>query len=55
MLSPETIAEFRTIIKDEFGIEMTEAEAAQRAHEVLEFFWLLYREREPSVDRGQLD
>ena len=41
-LSPEAIREFQAICRDEFGQELSEAEAERRAFEVLDFFWFLF-------------
>ena len=51
MLSQKAIAEFKAIIKEEFDIEMTDAEAEQRAREVLEFFWLVFVESDETTGR----
>jgi len=40
-LSRKAIDEFREICRDEFGVQFSDAEAEQRALEVLDFFWLL--------------
>ena len=40
-LSRKAIDEFKEICRDEFGADLSDTEAEQRALEVLEFFWLL--------------
>ncbi len=40
-LSRKAIDEFKKICRDEFGADLSDTEAEQRALEVLEFFWLL--------------
>lgn len=40
-LSKNAIDEFKAICRDEFGVELSDVEAEQRAREVLDFFWLL--------------
>jgi len=40
-LSRKAIDEFTAICRDEFGVELSDCDAEQRAIEVLEFFWLL--------------
>jgi len=40
-LSRKAIDEFKEICRDEFGADLSDTAAEQRALEVLEFFWLL--------------
>ncbi len=40
-LSRKTVDEFKSICKDEFGVELSDTEAELRALEVLDFFWFL--------------
>jgi hypothetical protein len=40
-LSRKAIEEFKQICRDEFGVELSDTDAEQRAREVLDFFWLL--------------
>lgn len=47
-LSAEAVQEFKAICLDEFGVRLSDAEAEQRAVEVLEFFWFLFDEEEGS-------
>lgn len=52
-LSRKSIDEFKAICQDEFGTELSDTEAEQRALEVLDFFWLLSngeRTDGPSID-----
>ncbi|MHB8860493.1 MAG: hypothetical protein ACYC48_02030 [Minisyncoccota bacterium] len=42
-LSRETIEEFRQIIKEEYGVEYTDMEAWEAAHNLVGFFDLLAR------------
>jgi hypothetical protein len=46
-LSREAIDEFKAICRDEFGIELSDTDAEQRALEVLHFFWLLSTGKSP--------
>lgn len=54
MLSEETIKEFRQILEEEYGKELTQAEAAQIAQGFVGYFDLLaklhHREREKSTN-----
>ena len=40
-LSRKAIDEFKEICRDEFGADLSDTEAEQRALEVLDFFWQL--------------
>lgn len=44
-LRKETLEEFKSICRDEFGVELSDVEAHQRAVEVLDLFSLLFIER----------
>lgn len=46
-LSREAIKEFKEICCDEFGVDLSDTDAEQRALEVLDFFWLLSTETGP--------
>jgi hypothetical protein len=39
-LSRLAVDEFKSICRDEFGIELSDVDAEQRALELLDFFWL---------------
>ena len=41
-LSPEDVDEFRRLISEEYGEELSDAEAWQRAHEVIRLFRMLF-------------
>lgn len=43
-LTKESLEEFKAICRDEFGVELSDVEAHQRALEVLDLFSLLYVE-----------
>lgn len=46
-LSAKTLQEFKDICRDEFGLELSDAEAEVHALRVLELFWLVYIESGP--------
>lgn len=48
-LSKESLEEFKAICRDEFGVELSDVEAHQRALEVLDLFSLLYVEGQMGV------
>jgi hypothetical protein len=56
-LSEKTIQEFKEICKDEFDVELSDAEAEQHALRVLNLFWLVLADDDepaPSTDIGIL-
>lgn len=55
-LRNETLEEFKAICRDEFGVELSDVEAHERAVEVLELFWLVLVE-DPAATRtgGDVD
>ncbi len=54
-LSHEAVQEFKAICLDEFGIALSDADAEQRAVEVLEFFWFLYDDEAAKRPDSELD
>lgn len=55
-LSDEAIREFKEICREEFGVELSDSDAEQRAWEVLDFFWILSvggeRAKDTNFDRS---
>lgn len=49
-LRNETLEEFKAICRDEFGVELSDVEAHERAVAVLDLFSLLYLERREEND-----
>lgn len=49
-LRKETLEEFKSICRDEFGVELSDVEAHERAVAVLDLFSLLYLERRDEDD-----
>lgn len=49
-LRKETLEEFKAICRDEFGVELSDVEAHERAVAVLDLFSLLYLERHDEDD-----
>jgi len=49
-LRKETLEEFKAICRDEFGVELSDVEAHERAVAVLDLFSLLYLERRDEDD-----
>lgn len=49
-LRRETLEEFKAICRDEFGVELSDVEAHERAVAVLDLFSLLYLERRVEDD-----
>ena len=45
-ISKERLDEFKTIVRDEFGVELSDVEAHERAAAVLDLFSLLFLEEE---------
>ena len=55
-LRRETLEEFKAICRDEFGVELSDVEAHERAVEVLELFWLiLVQKSQESTVGGDVD
>lgn len=51
-LRKETLEEFKAICRDEFGVELSDVEAHERAVEVLELFWLVLVENPAATQLG---
>jgi hypothetical protein len=54
-LSAKAIQEFREICRDEFGVDLTEAEAEERALAVLDLYWLVFVEPASGSTASSLD
>jgi hypothetical protein len=54
-LSEQAIEEFKEICKDEFGVELSDAEAEQHALRVLNLFWLVLTDDDPQPASTNID
>lgn len=54
-LSTKAIQEFKEICRDEFGVELSEAEAEERALAVLDLYWLVFVEPASDSTASSLD
>ena len=45
MLPPEAINEFRAIFKAEYGIDLEESDATQRANNLMQFYQVIHRHK----------
>jgi len=52
-LRKDTLEEFKSICRDEFGVELSDVEAHERAVAVLDLFSLLYLEK-PSEEEDTI-
>jgi hypothetical protein len=54
-LSKQAIEDFKEICRDEFGVELSDAEAEQHALRVLNLFWLVLADDEPHPSSTNID
>jgi len=54
-LSPKLIEEFRAIVRDEFGIELSDEEALIHATRMLELMWSLVQNADEPARKKEVD
>lgn len=51
-ISPETVESFKTLFKEEYGVEYTDQEAWEASHNLLSVFdWLLQEDRKQHPEK----